>query len=206
LSVELSDFTLYGVSDLRVSGVRVGGRAGWLSLVAEAAQLQADLGGETRLALTPCVQQRGRWAASLGLVYERVDVDGARPASLASATARSLVNLSREVAVGGEVVGYRLYGEECGGVDLSMAVLVRPVDGTTIRAVLGVGRWSGVQPSLSATVGPGRRFRLTVGYEAATDALKCAFAVEVRGFTCAAGFDYHPVLGRRQGVSLTWGR
>ena len=86
------------------------------------------------------------------------------------------------------------------------AVLVRPVDGTTIRAVLGVGRWSGVQPSLSATVGPGRRFRLTVGYEAATDALKCAFAVEVRGFTCAAGFDYHPVLGRRQGVSLTWGR
>ena len=203
--VEASEIALYGVPGLRLSGVRVGGRAGAVSLVAEAARLSADGGSETRLAVTPAVFLSNWWAASLGLVYESAVVDGMPSARLASATGRSLVRLSRTVSVGGEVARYRLFGEANDGADVTMAVVVRPLDGATIRAVVAVGRWSGAQPSLSTTIGSPRRFRLTIGYESSSEALKGALAVSLGGLTCAAGANYHPVLGSRHGVTLTWG-
>jgi hypothetical protein len=206
LRVELSEIVLYGVSGLRIAGARVGGRAGAASLVANVARLSADVGSETRIALTPAVFLTGRWAASLGLVYESAAIDGMQPARLASATGRSLVILTRAVAVGGEVAGYRLSGEDNDGADVTMAVVVTPLAGATIRAVIAMGRRSNAQAALSATVCASGRFRVTIGYEAWTEALKGAVAVSLGGLTCAAGVHIHPVLGVRQGVSLAWGR
>jgi hypothetical protein len=205
LAVEVSELALYGISGLSVSGVRIGTRKGPVALVGEAARLDADVGHETRLALTPTVFWSNRWAASLGVVYESAVVDGMAPARLVSATGQSLVKLSGAVSVGGGVARYRGRGETSDGADVTLAVLVRPVTGAIIRAVVDVGRWTGAQPTVSTTVGSLSPLRLTLGYDAATEALKGALAVGLGGLSCAVGAHHHPTLGPRYGVTLLWG-
>jgi hypothetical protein len=206
LGVEASEQSLYDVPGLHVSGVRIGVRAGPALLVAEAAQLAADVGRETRVAIAPSLFASNRWAASLALAHESVAVDGMEPAHLVSATVRSLVRLSGTVTVGGEVARYRLDGEAHDGADVTLAVLARPLSGALIRAVVGLGRWGGAQPSLSTTVGALDPLRVTVGYDAATEAIKGALAVRIGALSCAAGAHHHPTLGPRYGVSVAWGR
>jgi hypothetical protein len=202
--VEATEIALYGVAGLRLSGIRAGARLGAVWLVAEAARLGADIGHETRLAVTPAVFVSGRWAASVGLVHECAHIDGMDAAHLTSVTARSLVRLSDAASVGGEVGRYRLCGEANDGADVSLCALVRPLPGTVIRAVVGIGRWVGAQPTVSTSVAVFGAVRLTMGYQAATDALNGAVAFGVGGLGCAAGAQLHPTLGTRHGVAVTW--
>lgn len=202
--VEASEVMLYGVAGLRLSGIRAGIRHAAVSVVAEAARLSADVGRETRFAVTPAVFVSNRWAASVGLVHEYAEIDGVGTSRLTSVTGRSLVRISGSVSVGGEVARYRLWGEENDGADVSLLVLIRPLPGTIIRAVVDVGRWVGAQPTLSTSVRAFRAVRLSLGYEAATDALNAAAAVKLGGLACAAGAQFHPTLGSRHGVTVTW--
>jgi hypothetical protein len=204
LRVEAAEAALYGIAGLHVSGLRAEVRTGAVSLVAEAAVLASDVGRETRVALTPAVFVSGRWAASLGLIHETAAVEGLPAARLLSVTGRSLVRLSGRMSVGGEVSRYRLCAEANDGADLQMAVIVTPIAGALIRAVVDIGRWAGAQPSISATVASPGGLRLSLGYEAGTEALKGALAVGLRALTCAAGAHRHPVLGSRYGVTLSW--
>lgn len=204
--VEGSELLLYGDSGLRVSGVKAGVRTRFISVVMAAARLSSGVGREHRFELTQAVHVAGRWAASVGLVYETAGIDGMTPSRLLSTTGRSIVRLSDAVSVGGEVGRYRIGGEPAAGADVALAFLFTPVDRATIRGILDVGRWSGARPSFSVTLEATGSLRLTFGYDAAAESLEGALAVSVGALTCAAGAQYHPVLGTRQGVTLSWQR
>jgi hypothetical protein len=206
VAVEASENLLFGISGLRTSGVRLGVRVGSAVFVGEATQLTADVGREARYAFAPALFVRDLWAVSVGVVYEGAFVDGFPPARMVSVCGRSLIRLSQSVRVGGEIDRYRVHGEPGGGADVSIVVLVRPVPGALFRGVVELGRWGGAQPSLSTTVEALPALRLSFGYEGATDALKGAVAVGIGGLTCAAGVIYHPVLGARKGVTVSWRR
>ena len=204
--VEGSELLLYGDSGLRVSGVKAGIRTGFVSVVMAAARLSGGVGREHRFELTPAVHGAGRWAASVGLVYETAGIDGMKTARLLSVTGRSIVRLSDAVSVGGEVARYRVRGEPAAGADIALAFLFKPVDRAIVRGVLEVDRWSGARPLISTTLEASGSLRLTFGYDTAAESLEGALAVSLGGLTCAAGAQYHPVLGTRQGVTLSWQR
>jgi hypothetical protein len=203
---EASENRLYGIAGLHASGLRIGAQFGSVSLTAAAAHLASDIGRETRLALTPAHYAGDRWAASVGVVHESASVDGFTSAELLSLTVRSRVRLSETVSVGGEIDRYRLSGEPNHGADATLVAAIRPVSAALIHAVFAFDRRTGLHPSIAMTFDGVSAFRLTLGYEGMTDALKGALAVEVGGFVCAVGVDYHPVLGSRRGITLAWHR
>jgi len=205
-ALEASENLLYGIAGLHVTGARAGVRVGPSAFVGEAAQLASDVGRETRLAFTPAIFVEGRWAASVAVVYESAFIDGFAPTHSVSVTGRSLVRLTQALSLGGEIDRYGVYGEHGDGADVSIGLLVRPVAGAVLRGIVDFERLSGAQPCLSATVSLTSALRLSFGYESASDALKGALAVGFGGVTCAAGVDYHPVLGARQGLALSWCR
>jgi hypothetical protein len=208
LFVEFSENRLYAIAGLRMPGVRAGVRAGRVALTGAVARLSTDIGHETLLSLTPAWYENDRWAVSAGVVYESAYVHGCVPARLLGLTVRSRVRLTRSVSVGGEVDRYRLSGGVAsnGGADATLLVVVRPLSGTSIFAVADLDRWTGVLPSVSMSFGGVKGLRLTFGYEAVTSALKGALALRFGGIACAAGVDYHPVLGARRGITLSWRR
>jgi hypothetical protein len=204
--LEASEFSLYGITGLHLSGLRAGARFGSVRLDGAASQLASDIGRETRLALTPAYCAGDRWAASLGVVHESASVDGFATARLSSVTVRSRVRLSKSVSIGGEIDRCRLSGEPSHGVDATLVAVMRPASAAVIYAVCAFDRRTGLHPSVAMTFAGGNVFRLTLGYEGTTDALKGAVAVEVGGLVCAAGVDYHPVLGSRRGITVAWRR
>jgi len=204
--VEISEVELYGVSGLRTPGVRVGFRRGSVSLVGEAAQLSSDIGSETRMSLTSAIYARDRWASSVGLVHESAAIDGLASARLVSLTARSRIRLSNAIFVGSEIAGLRLAGESYDGVDAAVVVSVRPASYAAVYAALEFDRWTGVQPSVSTVLAGYNTFRVLFGYEGVTDTIKGALAIDRAGFVVAVGATYHPVLGARQGITVSWRR
>lgn len=203
---EASEYGLYGITGLHLSGLRAGARLGSVWLTAAASQLASDIGRETRLALTPAYYAGDRWAASVGVVHESASVDGLVTARLLSFTVRSRVRLSESVSVGGEIDRYRLSGEPNHGADATLVAVFRPVSAAVIHTVFAFDRRTGLHPSIAMTLDGVSAFRLTLGYEGMTEALRGALAVEVGGLVCAAGVDYHPVLGSRRGITLAWRR
>jgi hypothetical protein len=203
---EASEYGLYGITGLHLSGVRAGARLQSVWLTAAASQLASNIGRETRLAFTPAYHAGDRWAVSAGVVHESATVDGLETARLLSLTVRSRVRLSESVSVGGEIDRYRLSGEPSPGGDATLVAAFHPVSSTLIHAVFALDRRTGLHPSVSMTFEGVRALRLTLGYEGMTGALKGALAVEAGGLVCAAGADYHPVLGSRRGITLSWRR
>lgn len=203
---EASENLLYGIAGLHSTGLRVGARFGSVSVTAAAARLGSDVGRETRLALVPAYFAGDRWAASFGIVHESAFIDGFASSRLVSLTVRSRVRLSKQVSVGGEIDRYRLTGEPNDGADATLVAVFRPVPAALIHAAAKFDRRTGSHPSVSMTFAGIKVLRLTLGYEGTTEALKGAVAVELKGFVCAAGADYHPVLGSRQGITLAWHR
>jgi hypothetical protein len=206
---ELSELRLYGLSGLHTGGARAGARLGDVTVVGAVSRLSSDIGGETVLSLAPAWHAGDRWCASAELAYESADINDLAAARLVRLTCRSRVRVTQRMSVGGEVGGLRLWGEPLDGADASVAMAARPVPGVTVRAIVTVDRWSGAQPSLSVTLAGGGALgvlRASFGYEGATDALKGALVVEVAGCAVSAGATYHPVLGARQGISVSWRR
>jgi len=203
---ELSELQLYGVSGLHTSGVRAGIRAGAVSVVTAATRLSSEVGSETMVSLAPGFHAGDRWSASVGLVYESNAIEGLASARLVSLTVRSRVRVSETVSVGGEIGRLRVRGEPHDGADVAVVLSARPVPAVCVRAVLDAGRGGGPQPSMSATLHALGAIRLSFGYEGLSDALKGALAIELVGFAVVAGATYHPVLGVRQGISLSWRR
>jgi hypothetical protein len=203
---EISEVELYGVSGLRTPGARVGFRRGSVSLVGEAAQLSSDIGSETRMSLTTAIYAGDRWASSVGLVHESAAIDDLASARLVSFTARSRVRLSNAIFVGGEIARLRLAGEPYNGADAAVVVSVRPASNAAVYAALEFDRWSGMQPSVSTVLAGYNTFRVLFGYEGVTDVVKGALAIDRGGFVVAVGATYHPVLGARQGISVSWCR
>jgi hypothetical protein len=206
--VEFCENQLYGIAGLRTPGVRAGCRAGRVALTGAVARLSTDVGHETFMSLTPACYDDDRWAASVGVTYESAYVQGFPPARVLSVTVRSRVDITGSVSVGGEIDRYRLSGglASDAGADATVMVALRPVSGATLYAVAGMDRWTGVLPSVSMVLDGAKALRLSFGYEGVTRALKGALALRLGGLLCAAGVDYHPVLGARRGVSLLWRR
>ncbi|MCK5618482.1 MAG: hypothetical protein KAJ17_03740 [Candidatus Krumholzibacteria bacterium] len=203
---EISEVELYGVSGLQMPGVRVGFRRGSVSLVGEAAQLSSDIGSETRMSLTTAIYAGDRWASSVGLVNESAAIDDLASARLVSLTARSRIRLSKAIFVGSEIAGLRLAGESYDGVDAAVVLSVRPASNAAVYASLEFDRWSGMHPSVSTVLAGYNTFRVLFGYEGVTDVVKGALAIDRAGFVVAVGATYHPVLGTRQGITVSWRR
>jgi hypothetical protein len=203
---EVSENLLYGIPSLHSPGSRAGVRIANVALTVEAAQLVSDVGYQNRLALVPAFFAGERWSASAGLVYECVNVRGFPPARTYSLTVRSRARLTGSVSVGGEVKGYRLAGEALNGSDATVALLIRPVNAAVIRAVFEFDRTAGLYPTFSTTLLAPASLRLTLGYGATTESLRCALGAELQGVACVAGVDWHPVLGLRRGITLSWRR
>jgi hypothetical protein len=203
---EISEVELYGVSGLRTPGARVGFRRGSVSFVGEAAQLSSEIGSETRMSLTTAIYAGDRWASSVGVVHESAAIDDLASARLVSFTARSRVQLSNAIFVGAEIARLRLAGEPYDGADAAVVLSVRPASNAAVYAALEFDRWSGMQPSVSTVLAGYNTFRVLFGYEGVTDAVKGALAIDRAGFVVAVGATYHPVLGVRQGISVSWRR
>lgn len=170
---------------------------------AEAAKLSSPIGGETRIALLPAYV-RTRWGASVGIAHESAALDGWPGSRLVTLTVRSFVWVSRCIRLAGEVDRLRLSGEALAGVDATLALTVAAAPEVTLRAAIDLDRYSGAEPGFSATLSGIGPLRLSLGYEAVTEALKGALAVRWGRLGLAAGFLYHPVLGERRGVTVTW--
>jgi hypothetical protein len=140
------------------------------------------------------------------VVSESVSIDGFRTERQTGLTARSRLWLTKTVVAGGEVSGLRIWGKNNNGADLSTALIVFPAGPVSIRTVLEIGRSTGMDPLLSATLSRGAGIRMTVGYRGATETMSGALCVGLAGIACAAGVEIHPVLGYRSGVTLSWRR
>jgi hypothetical protein len=140
---------------------------------------------------------------SVSFVGEAAQLASAR---LVSFTARSRVQLSNAIFVGAEIARLRLAGEPYDGADAAVVLSVRPASNAAVYAALEFDRWSGMQPSVSTVLAGYNTFRVLFGYEGVTDAVKGALAIDRAGFVVAVGATYHPVLGVRQGISVSWRR
>ena len=204
--VEISDIRLYNIPGFHTPGIRAGCRLGSISVCGEVGRLVSGVGTETRIALSPAVYGGDRWAVSVAVVFESASIDGFRTDRRTGLTARSRLWLTQSVSVGGEVGRVWMWGANDRGADLSTALIVFQSGPVSIRTVLEIGRRTGMDPLLSATLSGGAGVRMTVGYRGATETLAGALSVGLAGIACAAGVEIHPVLGYRSGVTLSWRR
>ena len=204
--VEISDIRLYNIPGFHTPGIRAGCRLGTVSVCGEVGRVVSGVGTETRCALSPAVHGGDKWAVSVSVVYESVTIDGFRTDRKTGVTARSRLWLTETVAAGGEVRDVWISGASDNGADLSTSLIVFPAGPVSIRTVLEIGRRTGMDPLLSATLSGGAGIRMTVGYRGATETMTGVFCVGLAGLACAAGVEIHPVLGYRSGVTLSWRR
>jgi hypothetical protein len=201
--VRVSEELLYGISGLRTSGVMAGASVAGLFVAGEAAQLSSPLGNETRLAATAALCAPG-WAVSVGGVYDGVFLMGMAGADLVSISVSSLVWVNGYVRVGGSVDRLRIAGEEYPGADVSLVLASELAAGVSLFGTVEFDRRGGAVPGAAATVAGLGPARFGLGYEIGPDVLKGSLAVRWRAFDFAAGVCYHPVLGEKREITLTW--
>jgi hypothetical protein len=201
--VQVSEGLLYGIPGLHVSGIRVGARVAGAFVTAEAAQLSSQIGTETRLALSSALCS-ARWAVSVGVVYDGVAFGEFDSSHLIGLTIRSLARVTASLRVGGEVGRLRLTGEELPGADITMVMTAAPARGVIVQGTVELDRRAGLLPGVATVIaGPGPS-RLLMGFEGETDALKGAVGVRWGAFDLTVGVFYHPVLGDKREVTVTW--
>lgn len=203
LMVQVSEELLFGIPGLHTSGIRLGGRAAGLFVTAAAAQLSSPIGKETRVEVTPLLSS-ARWAVSVGFVRETVVLGEMARSGLISLTVRSLARVSGSFRVGGEIDRLRLSGEEFPGTDATIVLTTTPAQGIVLQGTVEVGRTNGIVPGIATTVTRPGPWRFSIGLEGGTDVLKGAIGVRWGAIDLAAGIFYHPVLGEKRGVTVTW--
>lgn len=201
--VQVSEEAMYGIPGLHTSGATVGFGAAGGFVTAEAAQLSSSVGSEKRLALTPALVTSA-WAVSAGIVYDGVTLVGMESAKILSVNVRSLIWITKTLRLGGEIDRLRLAGEELPGADVKLVVLSIPAQNISLHGTIELGRRTGFAPGAAVTVDELGPARLSFGYEGGTEALKASVFLEWRTLGLAAGVYYHPVLGEKREITLTW--
>jgi hypothetical protein len=194
---------MYGIPGLHTSGAKVGFCAAGVFVTAEAAQLSSPVGSEKRLALTPALVTTA-WAVSAGIVFDGLTLDGMEDAKLFSVNVRSLAWITKTFRLGGEIDRLRLAGEELPGADVKLVVLSIPAQNVSLYGTIELDRHTGVTPGAAIAVDELGPARLSFGYEGGTEALKASVFLEWRTLGLAAGVYYHPVLGEKREITLTW--
>jgi hypothetical protein len=201
--IRVSEEQMFGISGLHTSGVQAGVKVSRLFVTGEAAQMSSQVGSETRVALTAALLST-TWAVSAGGVYDGADIEGMGGANLISFNASSLVWVTNALRVGGSIERVRISGEDYPGADVSLALLAYPAPAVALYGTVEFDRRFGAVPGVAvilAGLGPSR---LGLGYECGPDALKGSFALSWRSIDVAVGVYYHPVLGEKREVTLTW--
>ena len=201
--IRIGEEQMYGIPGLHTSGVLVGVRVKKVFMTGEAAQLSSPVGSEARLALTAAASAES-WAVSVGCAYDAVALDGLSGTNLMSVNAASFVWLTPSVRAGGSVERLRITGEEYPGADVLFVLSVQPTRYVALYGTMELDRRFGAVPGAAMTVEGLGPARVSIGYESGPDALKGSFTVSWRSVDLSIGVYYHPVLGEKRGITLTW--
>lgn len=201
--VEVGDAELFGITGLRVAGVRASGRVGVMPLGASLSQLASPVGSETRADAEIGYAPSVRWSCAARAGVETVGLSGAAPEHSLVVGAYAHADAGRLTVVADVDVVSRTFAR-----DVAVALGVVAHAGSSACVVASVrfddAGVAGAGVSLVSRIGG--VLALLAGYDDGTESIRGAAVVSLSNWRVSTGVFYHGVLGVSQAVTIAWTR